>query len=85
MVLMNIVQVNAPALLGLDAFYTEQFNMDNVTNRLVHRNVLSPSSDKFDYIDQLSVPIILHSNHFYSRMNFPLPTLYSTTQLLKLH
>ena len=39
MVLMDIVPMNVPALLVLDVLDSESLYADNVTNRLVHRNV----------------------------------------------
>lgn len=39
-VLMGIVPVNLPASLRLDVFDSENLYADNVTNRLVHREVI---------------------------------------------
>ena len=82
---MDIVQVNVPALLGLEVMDAEDLYADNVTNRLVHRKILSRSSDECEYDDMWSVPIIRHDGHLYSRMCFPSSTFYSASDLLKLH
>ena len=60
MVVMHIVPVNVPALLGLDVMDAEGLYADIVTNRLVHRKILSRSSDEFEYDNMWSIPIIRH-------------------------
>ena len=81
---MKIVQVNFPALLGLDMIDEEHSYVDSVTNRLVHRRILNRSSESLRYLYQLSMPIIRHDNHLYSKMCFHPSTFYSTAKILKL-
>ena len=55
-VLMDIVPANVPALLGLDILDSEQLYADNVTNRLVHRHVVSNHNGTLQYVDKWHVP-----------------------------
>ena len=85
MVLMDIVSVNIPALLGLDVLDNESLYADNVTNRLVRRNVISRTSDGLEFEDTWHVPIFRHDGHLYTKMSFPTSTFYTTTQLRRFH
>ena len=85
MVLMDIVPVNIAALLGLDVLDSESLYADNVTNRLIHRQVTSRTSTDLSIRDTWSVPIFCHDDHLYDIMSL-LPTyFYTTDQLNKLH
>ena len=63
MVIMDKVSVNVPALLGLDVLDAESLYADNVTNRLVHRRVISRSSDSMSVEDIWSVPLIRNDTY----------------------
>ena len=54
-ILLDIVSVDIPALLGLDVLDAECLYADNVTNRLVHRNVTSKEGMPLKYLDLWSV------------------------------
>ncbi len=84
-VLMDIVPVNVPPLLGLDFLDAEQLYADNVTNRLVHRRILSTLGDSLEYEDQWYVPLSRHYGHLHANMYFPHSTFYTVLQLEKLH
>ena len=84
-VLMDIVPVNVPALLGLDVLDSQFLYADNVTNRLVNRQVLSKSNGLLKYKDRWSVPLVREDNHLYARMVFPKHLFYTTAQLQKMH
>ena len=84
-VLMDIVPVDVPALLGLDVLDTEQLYADNVTNRLVHREILSKQGEPLAYKDRWHVPLIRQNGHLYAQMSFPCFTFYTAAQLEKLH
>ena len=84
-VLMDIVPVDVPALLGLDVLDSEQLYACNVTNRLVHRAVLSRPGEPLQYEDRWSVPLTRQNGHLYARMRFMNYTFYTTAQLQKLH
>ena len=84
-VLMDIVPVNVPALLGLDILDSEELYADNVTNRLVHRHVVSNNNGILQYLDKWHVPLSRHDNHLYAAMSFPHFLFYTTTQLEKMH
>ena len=84
-VLMDIVPVHIPALLGLGVLDGECLYADNVTNRLVHRHVLSRTGEQLQYEDLWSVPLTRHQGHLYARMDFPHCMFYTTAQLKKLH
>ena len=81
MVLMDNVPVNIPALVSLDLLDAEQFYVDKVTNRLVHRKVITRSDDYFQNAVQWSISIIRHDNHRYSKMCYPPSRFYSTAQI----
>ena len=82
---MGIVLVNVPALLGLDLLDAEKLYVNNLTDRLVHRQILNCSSDGFQYVDQWSMPLTRYDNHLYFTMCFLPLKFYSTAQLLKLY
>ena len=84
-VLMDIVPVDIPALLGLDVLDSESLYADNVTNRLVHRCVLSLPGEPSEYEDRWSAPLSRHDNHLYAQMEFPDYTFYTIAQLKKMH
>ena len=84
-VLMDIVPVNVPALLGLNVLDAECLYADNVTNRLVHRQVLGKSNGVLNYKDKWSVPLMRIDNHLYAGMVFPHHLFYTTAQIHKLH
>lgn len=50
--IMDVVPVDVPAFLGLDVLDAEQLHADNVTNRLVHCEVLSRKKDTLKYKDR---------------------------------
>ena len=82
---MDIVSVNVPALLGLDVLDSEELIADNVTNRLIHRHVVSRAQGLIKYDDKWSMPLQRHDNHLYAAMSFPQYLFYSTVQLEKMH
>ena len=82
---MDIVSVDVPALLGLDVLDGEGLYADNVTNRLVHRQVISRPGELLFYKDRWSVPLVRHDNHLCAKMRFPRSTFYTTAQLQKMH
>ena len=84
-VLMDIVPVNVPALLGLDVLDSEELYADNVTNRLVHRHVVSRANNILRYKDRWSMPLARHDSHLYAAMSFPHYLFYTTGQLEKMH
>ena len=84
-VLMDIVPVDIPALLGLDVLDGESLYADNVTNRLVHRCILSRPGEPLEYEDRWSVPLSRHDNHLYAQMEFPDCTFYNIAQLKNMH
>ena len=57
-VLMYMVPVNVPALLGLDVLDAESLYADNEPNLLVHRRVISRSSDNLSVEVIWSVPLL---------------------------
>ena len=68
-VLMDIVTVDIPALLELDVLDGENLYADNVTNRLVHRQVLPGPGELLMNEDTWNVPLIRYKGHLYARMN----------------
>ena len=82
-VLLNIVPIEAPALLGLYALDIYGIVAGNVSNRLQHCIVLS--EDSLRARDIWSIPLRLISTHLYARMHHPSYTYYSTLHLENLH
>ena len=74
-VLMDIVPVNVPALLGLDVLDAEELIADNVTNRLIHRHVVSRTHDNVKYKDKWSMPLKRHDNHLVRGHGLPAVSL----------
>lgn len=85
MVLVDIVPFNLPALLGLSVLDAESLYADNATDRLVHRRIISRSSDTLYFVDIWSVPIVRHERYLYAKMSLPSTTFYTTAKLSKLH
>ena len=81
---MDIKPVDIPAFLGLGVLDGEQLYADNVTNRLVHRQVLSRRVEQLKYEDCWHVPLHRCYSHFYARMKFLMHTFYTSAQLLKM-
>ena len=84
-VLMDIVTVDIPALLEVDVLDGETLCAENVTNRLVHRQILSGPEELLKYEDTSNVPVIRYKGHLYARMNFPRCSFYTSAQLNKMH
>ena len=82
---MNIVTVDIPALLGLDVLDGENSYADNVTNKLVHKQILSGPGELLKYEDTWNVPLIRYEGHLYARVNIPRCTFYTSAQLNKMH
>ena len=82
-VLLDIVDVNIPALLGLDILDGYSLNADTVSNRLIHRIPCSKSVS--GYTDDWSVQMMRMNDHVYARMIAPSFVFYSTRTLRKLH
>ena len=78
-----IVPIDITARLGLDVLDGERPYADIVTNRLVHRHVLSRTGEQLQYEYLWSVPRIWHQGHSYARMDFLQCTFYTTAQLKK--
>lgn len=85
MILLDMVPVDVPELLGLDVLDAERLCAGNVSNLLVHRQLVSRSNDGTTYKDGWSVLIVRRDGHLYLRMCFPASTFYTTVQLKKLH
>ena len=81
-ILMDIVTVDIHTLFGIDILDGENLYSDNVTNRLVHRKILSGPEEPLMYEDSWNVQLIRYSTHLYARMNLPRCTFlyFSTTQ-----
>lgn len=84
-VLMDIVPVDIPALMGLDVLDSESLYADNVTNRLVHRFVLSSPGQAVRFQDVWHVPLLRYDGHLYAQMEFPTHTFYTSQQFRKFH
>ena len=82
---MDIVPVDVLALLGLDVLDSERLYADNVTNCVVHREVISKEDEPLEYKDRWYVPLIRADGHLYAKMCFPRHVFYTTAQLQKLH
>ena len=84
-ILLDIVSFDVPALLGLNVLDSEKLYADNVTNRLVHRDVTSSTGEHLRYMDKWSVPQTSHDGHLYARMSFLTKTFYALLQLARFH
>ncbi len=85
MIMMEIVTVDVPALLGLDVSDGEQLYACNVTNRLIHHEILSRPGERLRYKDTWRIPLKRHDSELYAPMNFRESAFYTTAQLRKLH
>ena len=83
--LIETVEVNIPALFGLDVLDSEQLYACNVTNQLFHRQILSKKGDPLIFIYKWSTPLTRHDNHLYEEMAFPTTVFYTTAQLRNFH
>ena len=84
-VLIDIVEVNVPALLGLDVLDSERLYACNVTNKLFHRRILSKEGDPLEFVDMWCTPLTRHDNHLYAEMLFPSCMFYTAAQLKRFH
>ncbi len=85
LVLKDIVPIDVPALFGLDVLDSERLYADDVTNRLVHREVLSRPGEQLRYKDRWHLPLARYDNHLYARMKFLPWTFYAAAQLHRMH
>ena len=81
--MLDVVEVDIPALLGLDLLDGHGLVIDNVTNRLWKRIVVS--YDPLKFIDELSMGLRRMNDHIYVQVHVPNCTFYTTQQLKKLH
>ena len=81
--LMEIVLVNVPGLLELDVLDAEEIYADNVTNRLIHRHVLSRGGETLCYKYFWRVPLQRFDNHLFAEIFFLHYLFYKTAQLEK--
>ena len=82
-VLLDVVDVDIPALIGLDVLEGNFLMVDNISNRLWHRIVIS--NDPLEIVDKWWVPLIRDKHHLYVLLHVPMSTFYTTQHLRKLH
>lgn len=82
-VLMDVVQANLPAQLGLDVLESECLYADNVTIRIVHRGMLSQRSERLKFREFWRVPLIRDDWLLYLSMKLPTYTFYTSEQTLR--
>lgn len=63
---LEILADDIPALLGLEMIDDESLLADKVTNRLVHRIIISKGDKPLRYVDLWSMPLDLHDNQVYA-------------------
>lgn len=84
-VVLDVVNVDVPAFLGLDALDSSALYAVTVTNRLVNRVVTSKEGQPLTYFDAWSVPLVRYDNHVYAAITLPLNTFFTLHLLIKLH
>lgn len=82
----DVVDVDIPALHGLDVLDKHQLLPDITTNRLVKRTFFLGENKAPSYVvDDWYVPMTRIDNHVYVKMQMPLKVLYTPAQLEKIH
>ena len=74
-ILHDVVDVDIPALIGLDVLDGNFLMVDNISNRLWHRIVIS--EDPYEIVDRLWVPLIRDQHHLYVHLHVPVSILYT--------
>ena len=81
-VILDVVNVDIPALLGINVLDEYSLMPDNVTNRLWHRIILSKKS--LEVYDEWHMPLHRTDSHLYAEMAFSSHTFYTVLQQRKL-
>lgn len=82
----DIVDVDVPALLGMDVLDREKLIADTVSNRLVQRIPMTSPDGKIFFIDGWSVPMKRSSSsHVYVKIDTSTRIHFTRAQLSKLH
>ena len=85
-VVLDIVDADIPALLGLDVLDKESLVADTVTNLLTKRTLLRLQNGQHRYRDEWSIPLLRsRSRHVYAEMDFTPSTFFTRAQLTKIH
>ena len=85
-VVMDVVEAEIPALLGLDMLDKELLTADTVTNRLTKRKLFRLQDGSYKHLNECSVPLIrAKSNHVYAEMDLATSSFFTKPQLAKLH
>ena len=82
-ILLDVVDVNIPALLGLDVLDGNNIFVDNVTGHL--RSRITTSKDPPQYEDRWRTKLIRHGEHLYVPLHASIQSFYTKGQLRKLH
>ena len=82
-ILLDVVDVDIPALIGLDVLDGHCLMVDNISNRLWNRVIIS--EDPLEFVDKWWVPLIRDQHHLYGHLHIATSTFYTTQQLCKLH
>ena len=82
-ILLYVVDVDIPPLIGLDVLDSNCLMVDNISNRLWHRTIIS--NDLLEIVDKWWVPHVRDQHHLYVHLHVPMTTFYTTQQPRKLH
>ena len=82
-ILPDVVDLDIPALIGLDDLNGNCLMVDNISNRLMHRVVISVCP--LEIVDKWWVSLIRDQHHLYVHLHVPTSAFYTTKQLRKLH
>ena len=82
-ILMDVVDIDIPALLGLDVLDGNNLFVDNVTGHLWNRIVTCNEPLRFK--DRWKIKLIRKGEHLYVPLKAPIQSFYTMAQLRKLH
>ena len=82
-ILLDAVEVDVPALICLNVLDRSFLMVDNISNRLWQRIVIS--NDPLDIVNKWCVPLIRDQHHMYVHGQVPTYTFYTTKQFRKLY